>query len=108
MNVNFEPFIRGRLMAKTILNFHFDYLNPSLNGNAYTVSYGKVIATPPKDLVVKIVMMLQMTSAAPAAWTPTFTVGSQTVTATGLAVQALDSVSKPRSGLKAEYEDIGS
>ena len=79
-----------------------------MNGNAFTVSYGKVIAPPPKDLVVKIVMMLQVTSAAPASWTPTFTVGSQTVTATGLAVQASDSVSKPTSGLKAEYQDIGS
>ena len=30
MNVDFEPIIRG-LMAKTILNFHFDYLTPSLS-----------------------------------------------------------------------------
>ena len=43
MNVNFEPIIRGlknmtimggggarRLMEKTILNFHFDYLTPPL------------------------------------------------------------------------------
>ena len=79
-----------------------------LSGSAFTISFGKVVAPPPNDLTIKILVMLQVTEAAPVGWSPTFTVGSHTVNAAHLSVQSSDSASKPTSGLTAEYEDIGS